>query len=216
MLPSEKSPVPAYTRLLAWPEVFNLNMAARLLGTDNDTAAIYLSRWKKRDMVRSTGERSGVYFNLVLNRNAADDRLVDALRLAYPSAVLIGESVLHNEGWTTQIPQKLQVACLARRSFPTWHQVEFHGRPREWFIRHHDGFVRGGNSFGLPALAPAEALADMFAHPAGHWLPDADDLDIPDELAPDVILAFEALGMELPERLTDIASPQSTQERYRT
>jgi len=42
---------------------------------------------------------------------------VAALEFEYPSAILIGESVLHAAGWITQIPAQLSVAVLRRRSY---------------------------------------------------------------------------------------------------
>lgn len=125
MQPPERLNQSALERLRAGPVVFNVNQATRYLGAgDNDMASVYLARWKKRGMVQNTGSRSGVYFNLVANPKATEEHLVDALLSAFPSAVLIGASVLHDAGWTTQIPSKLQIACLAerdgRRTVPVW------------------------------------------------------------------------------------------------
>jgi hypothetical protein len=161
----------AFERLRAWPAIFNVNQAARYLGTpDNDSASVYLARWKKRRMIQSTGPRSGVYFNLVADPHAAQDKLVDALLLAFPSAVLIGASVLHSAGWTTQIPSKLQVACLGardgRRSVPLWDEVAFFTRPKTWYGRLHSQISRDRSAGVLPALSPAAALPMLTRVPA--------------------------------------------------
>ena len=191
-------PQQGFERLRQWPEFFNLNIAARLLQVDNDTAAVYMTRWKQRGLVEAAGPRAGVYFNLVANRNAPDERLVDAARMEFPAAVLIGESVLHAAGWITQIPAKLQLATPSRRTYPQWDRVQFHGRSEAWYRLHHFCFLKPEKSsfptFGLPALSPADALADVFGH-AGHWHPDPDDLDIPEAAHAAVIRAFERAGV---------------------
>ena len=163
--PPERPNQSAFDRLRAWPVVFNVNQATRYLGAgDNDMASVYLARWKKSGMVQSTGPRSGVYFNLVANPKAAEEHLVDALLFAFSSAVLIGASVLHDAGWTTQIPKKLQIACLAeregRRTVPVWDQVEFFLRPRGWYQQFHGQMLRGENYGALASLTPAAALVD--------------------------------------------------------
>lgn len=200
----DKGNLGAFERLRAWPAVFNVNQAARFLGTpDNDLASVYLARWKKRGMVQSTGPRSGVYFNLVANPHAAQDHLVDALLHAFPSAVMIGASVLHSAGWTTQIPSKLQVACLGaregRRSVPVWDEVAFYTRPKGWYEQLHSQISRDRRAAVLPALLPAAALADACStgsyKDAGEWRPDADDLDIPPECHDEVREAWLAAGL---------------------
>jgi len=194
----------AFERLRAWPVVFNVNQAARYLGTpDNDLASVYLARWKKRGMVQSTGPRSGVYFNLVANPHAAQDHLVDALLLAFPSAVLIGASVLHRAGWTTQIPSKLHVACLGasdgRRSVPLWDEVAFFTRPKAWYEQFHSQISRDRSAGVLPALSPAAALADAYSLASYkdpmEWRPDADDLDIPPECLDEVRATWLTAGL---------------------
>lgn len=200
--PPERPNQSAFDRLRAWPVVFNVNQATRYLGAGgNDMASVYLARWKKSGMVQSTGPRSGVYFNLVANPKAAEEHLVDALLFAFPSAVLIGASVLHDSGWTTQIPSKLQIACLAerdgRRTVPVWDQVEFFLRPREWYQQFHGQLQRGESYGALGSLTPAAALVDAYLRPDGsEWQPDADDLDIPDECKPELASAWKQAGLD--------------------
>jgi len=151
-------------------------------------------------MVQSTGPRSGVYFKLVANPKAAEEHLLDALLFAFPSAVLIGASVFHDAGWTTQIPSKLQIACLAerdgRRTVPVWDQVEFFLRPREWYQQFHPHMQRGETYGPIASLTPAAALVDAYLRPDGsEWQPDADDLDIPDDCKPELESAWKQAGL---------------------
>lgn len=50
--------------------------------------------------------------------------------------------------------------------------------------------------YGLRALPPAVALADLYSDPRG-WHPDPDDLDIPTQEHDSVLSAFELLGVDL-------------------
>jgi hypothetical protein len=114
----------------------------------------------------------------------------------YPSAILCGESVLHAAGWITQIPRQLSVAVLSRPSYVSLHGFDIRGRPLSWFRRIHllvDPSVEK-RVYGLRALTPAVALADLYGDPKA-WHPDPDDLDIPDEDHDAVLSAFELFGV---------------------
>jgi hypothetical protein len=112
---------------------------------------------------------------------AANEHRIDALLMAYPSALLTGESVLHAAGWITQIPQQIHVAVEKRRSYVQMAGVALHPKPLNWFrtvpilLPTQAKF----SSYGLRTLPPAWALADLLADPLA-WHPDADDVDIPD------------------------------------
>lgn len=174
-----------YDRLARLPGVFSLATASRMLDMPRQQTLAYLARWRARKWVEPAGPRAGIYFNRIANTQAADVHRTDALLMLYPSAVLIGESVLHAAGWTTQIPSTLQVAVektSARRSYKQLDGFTLHPRPLSWFAHAH-AQVRspqkaGFNTYGLPTLSPKFALADLYATP-GAWHPDADDLDIP-------------------------------------
>ncbi len=181
----------AYSRLGSMPEVLTLSSAMRLLGMDIDSTRVTLSRWAKAGMLQLAGPRAGIYYNLVANRNAAQDRLVDVIRQVHPMAVLSEASVLHSCGWTTQIPYDLSVNVEQRKTHPALFGVRIHQRSIEWFkaVKAHGGLVSPSeadfSTYGLPALKPAWALADMMIDPDA-WHPDEDDLDIPDGLEPAV------------------------------
>jgi hypothetical protein len=49
--------------------------------------------------------------------------------------------------------------------------------------------------YGMRALPPPLALADLYADPDG-WHPDLDDLDIPDQHHQSVLSTFELVGVE--------------------
>ena len=115
---------------------------------------------------------------------------VKALVMKYPSATLRGASVLHSAGWTTQIPSTLHVAIEARRSYAKIDGVTLFARPVAWFqfMQAQQAWVGAAGkkpsddiaTYGLRALAPAWALADLCADKSGQsWQPDEDDVDVP-------------------------------------
>ncbi len=173
--------VGAVERLKNLPEVFNINTLSRLMGMPKPTVLAYLSRWKAKAWVEQAGPRSGIYFNLLANPLAADQHRVGALLMAYPSAMLMGESVLHAAGWITQIPQELHVAVEKRRSYVQLSGIALHPKPLDWFqaVATVQAAQAKFNTYGLRSLPPAWALADLQADPLA-WHPDADDLDMPD------------------------------------
>lgn len=187
------------------PEVFDLSTLSRMAGLERGMAKKYVSRWAKAELVATAGPRVGIYFNLVRAPDAARTRKVDALRMAYPSAVLVGASVLHAAGWTTQIPARLTVAVATRRSLAALDGFDVSGRTRAWYAVAHADLVAGKDyaTYGLRALSPAMALADLHARPRD-WRPDPDDLDLDDAAWGEVRQAFAALGVEEPGWLADM------------
>jgi hypothetical protein len=131
---------------------------------------------------------------LVLNICALWKKQTTFPSLAY--AGLCGESVLHAAGWITQIPAQLSVAVLSRPSYVSLHGFDIRGRTLSWFRRIHPLLDPAPEKriYGLRALSPALALADLYADPGG-WHPDPDDLHIPDEELETVPSAFEILGV---------------------
>jgi hypothetical protein len=115
----------------------------------------------------------------------------------YPSAILCGESVLHAAGWITQIPAQLSVVVSSRPSYVSLHGFDIRGRSISWFRKIHPQLEPSAEKwvYGLRALPPALALADLYADPDG-WHPDPDDLDIPDSDHDSVLSAFELLGLD--------------------
>lgn len=193
----------AYTsgidRLNQLPAFFSLNTLVRTSGWDRATAKMALSRWTAKRWVKPAGPRAGTYFNLIADKSAADLHLVTAILHEYPSAILGGESVLHSAGWTTQIPSALTVYVEARRSYVGITGVELRGRPVAWFRSlAAAGAIQtngadGINAYGLRFVAPAWALADLYAHDDG-WHPDEDDLDITQEQTEEVYAVCQTMG----------------------
>jgi hypothetical protein len=172
--------VGALERLNNLPEVFNVNTLSRLMGMPKPTVLAYLTRWKAKAWVEQAGPRSGIYFNLLANPLAASEYRIDALLMAYPSAMLMGESVLHAAGWITQIPQQVHVAVEKRRSYVQMTGFALHPKPLDWFktVAVLKPAQAKFNTYGLRTLPPAWALADLLADPLA-WHPDADDVDVP-------------------------------------
>ncbi len=189
--------------LMALPAVFSLPMLQACLGGDASKAAIYATRWHTRGLLKRAGPRLGIYYNRVRDPQGSQASRPEAARLAFPSAVLTGSTVLHDAGWTTQIPQVMEVAVLARRSYPAVDGLSFHGRTRAWYGQVHDWIIRGGV---VPALKPAMALADAWADPE-LWHPDPDDLEAQDVDWPAAREAFEVLGLAWPADYPEVGVP---------
>jgi len=199
----------ALERLRMMEDVFDRAAVERLNGFTRKEASVYLTRWRRAGLVQSAGFRSGIYYNLSRHEEPDGEMRLRALQMAYPTAVLMGESVLHAAGWTTQIPQRMSVAVLNRRSYFEIDGVDVHPRPKRWFRRVHPHLVgpreADFSTYGLDALPPALALADTLADRIG-WHPDVDDLD-PGEIeenAGAVTEAFELLGAEMPGEIAEL------------
>lgn len=163
-------------RLLALPPVFTLQDVRRL-GLSDGAEHIFIMRMSQAGRIAPAGPRASVYFNLVRDGQGPLNRRVEAAAMLYPSAVVVGAAVLHAEGWITQIPQVVDLAVLERRSTRQVDGINFVVRPKSWYFEHADHIVPATESaFGVPALAPAAALAD--ARERGDlWVPDDDDID---------------------------------------
>lgn len=199
-------------RLRRLPEVFTLSAMASVGSMSRKMATVYLSRWTAAGLVEASGPRSGVYFNLIRNPEISGEMRLKALLATYPSAILAGETVLHNAGWTTQIPRQTSVAVISRRSYAQLNGFEVSGRPRSWFMKVHPWLLKPEEAefptYGLRSLPPAFALADLYGT-KGAWHPDPDDLDIEDDQMEAVAEAARILDVDLPGFLHagDTASP---------
>jgi hypothetical protein len=95
----------------------------------------------------------------------------------------------------------MSVAVLARASYIALHGFEIHGRSLSWFKKvHHARAANAESVYGLCALPPALALADLYKDPKA-WHPDVDDLDIPSQETSAVLRAAKLLKVTLPEPL---------------
>ena len=183
-------------RLLPMPEVFDLGMFVMASGLDKESAKVNLSRWASKGYIEMAGPKAGIYYRRLAATMGASEQIEAAVRMLYPSATICGPSVLHRAGWTTQIPQQLHVAIETRPSVAQLFNVVLYERPIEWFRAIHQnrgfeaevGIQPSGLPAGLRALKPAWALADMYSARDG-WVPDDDDLDIPESVAVDRELA---------------------------
>jgi hypothetical protein len=187
----------ALTRLRELPEAFTFAGFCKLNRFSNNAASVCLRRWKKKGLIEPAGERAKIYFNKLRSPQIDSELRVAALLFEYPSAILCGESVLHAAGWITQIPAQLSVAVLSRPSYVSLHGFDICGRPITWFRKIHPLLEPTAEKrvYGLRALPPPLALADLYADPDG-WHPDPDDLDIPDQDRDSVLSAFELLGLD--------------------
>jgi hypothetical protein len=187
----------ALARLRELPEAFTFAGFCKLNRFSNNVAAVCLRRWKDKGLIEPAGDRARIYFNKLRSPQVDSSLRVAALLFEYPSAILCGESVLHAAGWITQIPAQLSVAVLSRPSYVSLNGFDIRGRPLSWFRRIHPLLDPSEQKrvYGLRALPPALALADLYADPKG-WHPDPDDLDIPEQDHDSVGSAFELFGLD--------------------
>lgn len=200
MTPGGATYTGAIERLRLLPEVFDLNTAVLVLRTTRASARVMLTRWADRGFVEHAGPRAGLYLRRFESQMERGEQLQRALRMLYPSATLMGATVLHAAGWTTQIPARLQVAVEARPSYTALAGIDLHPRSVEWFrLVHGAGGFEAPNSEsarGLRALKPAWALADLQGRD-GVWQPDEDDLDLPEGAQDEITEASRLLGAGL-------------------
>jgi hypothetical protein len=152
-----KTTISAYERLSALPAVFRGADLTVRFQWSSKTASHYLYLWKRRNLVAGLGGHSDVFANLVVSREPDWEA---ALRVAMPSAVLVGVEVLRRAGWTTQIPFRAEVAVSSAE--PTYQVEHFDVKPRPpgWFKLLAPGMVRP--SPRAPATLTASwALAEM-------------------------------------------------------
>lgn len=196
------SRISAVKRLLVLPDAFSLATCATLLGVTNGAARVMLARWTAANYVQPSGSRTGFYFNVLKNRNAPDECLARAIKHIYPSAMVRGATVLHAAGKTTQVPHQIDVAVLGRADRAKTTGFSERAKPRRWYATLHGMWDKDG-LFGLPALQPEAALADLYAT-EGDWHPDVDDLEVDELDWPKFKAACDILGIEVPEQLRDL------------
>lgn len=186
--------VSSLDRLKSLPQVFTLNTAAALLGCNPKMASTYIGRWKKQELVSSLGPRTGVHFNLLLNPEAESDLRMEAIAYVYPGCLRGGVTALHSAGWTTQIPQEMDIMVHSRRSYAEIDDVAIHGRTLKWVKLARNWLSDKG---ALPLLHPAFALADCVA--SGLWCPDPDDIEWDEVDISELFEAFRQLDVKIPE-----------------
>ncbi|WP_029954257.1 hypothetical protein [Achromobacter sp. DH1f] len=183
--------VSAIARLKSLPAVFSLAELCRLQKMPVEAAKVWVKRMARADLIQFVGPRAGLYFNLLRFPNAPQDNLLEAVGRLYPDAVVLGAHVLHAYGWVTQIPQIIDVAVTPRRSMAAVNGVHLCPRPRTWYLEQQaaGAILRYGESpFALDSLTPAAALQDLRAHGTSEmWVPDPDDLYIPEDQEEGVI-----------------------------
>lgn len=203
-------------RLMDMPACFSGNDFMRLSGLSPQSASVALSKLKAKGLIDTAGIRSGIYFNLVADRNARENCKIEALLRIYPSAVLIAESVLHAAGWITQIPSLIHVAVLERLSYQSLDGFLIEGKSKDWYRNIHpellDEKTATFPTYGLKALPPAIALMDMVR--AGVVM-EPDDLDIPEESQSEVVDVFKNNQVRLPNGYILTEQTSGSQRRMR-
>lgn len=82
------------------------------------------------------------------------------LQQSMPLAVVIGIEALRREGWTTQIPYRLDIAVECESAEFQDERFVIQLRTAAWFNAI-SPYLKGDRTLGIPWLSPAWALADM-------------------------------------------------------
>jgi hypothetical protein len=187
----------ATTRLANLPEVFTGGDLTVLFGWKSAICSSYLASWRKAGLIKSLGGRSDVHMNLVRNRQANPEA---ALRRVFAQAVKVGVDVLREAGWTTQIPNTIEVAVAVGSASYALEGFTITMRTAKWFERVAPGLDKLAQ--GIDHLQPAWALADMLARAQdgrvrNAWLLDPDDIDL-DSVRNDkgLVAALAAFGLD--------------------
>lgn len=192
----------AMQRLRSWPEAFNVNQATQRLDGDAGRARLYLKRWVTQGLIQPAGLKTGWYYNTTLHPEAPQRMFLTVLQAVYPGAVVVGASVLHRSGWCTQMPTDLHIA-VPKRCTQTMQGVVVHSRSPAWYRDMRDHMTIQ-SEFGLPALKPAMALADLAKEQKGQL--DLNMYDIPEtELAVvlDALKTLPGQGLSTEDNLGD-------------
>lgn len=199
--------------LLDLPEVFTTTDAILVLQQTPENTRAYLSRWRSKGLVSSLGPKTGVHFNLVRDPNGNKNHFDEAVLRKFPSAVLGGLNVLHDEGWTTQVPHIRELYVPRRRSYPKVDSLRFLQRTEEWFAKVHKyiDYAPCSNK-SLPRLAPSFVLVDALVSQDG-WTPDFDDLDFEELSSEDLALAGQVLGYDPKEFYDEEFAAQMAQAK---
>ncbi len=198
----------AIERLQGLPQIFRGADLTVRFAWSSKTASQYLYLWKQRGLVSALGGHSDVFANLLRN---PDPNWELAVRMAMPSAILIGVEALRRAGWTTQIPRLPTIAVKASGKCYATPHFRVERRPAAWFDTVKGHSERSPD--GLPSLSPAWALADMLAGGGWHRADiDPDDLDLSEVSVADRsawTLACQALAVPVEAQAACVELSQS-------
>jgi len=194
------------------PGVFSLRDVVIRHGLSEAAARQYCWRWGNAGMVTPVGPRIGVFYNLVVEPNK-EYLLAAALEkaLGIRPYVIVGHSALNDAGWTTQMPQRIELALLVTRethSYPMIDGVDILPRPLAWFQAMKPGIA--GQLHGIAILPPEHALVDTLRtrllhgnEPNRGWRPGADDIDPFDINANESLVRMReiAAAIKVPEKI---------------
>jgi hypothetical protein len=212
----------AIQRLSDLPEVFSRNTLMRTTGWTKSEAAIYLMRWSKKEWVKASGPRTNIFYNQFKNPAAREEHFAKALKETYALPVLRGASVLRSAGWSTQIPNKVQLAVVNQKTTARVDGAEVVLRSGRWFQEVKDHLLKPSDTewatYGFLSLTPAMALADMWVQKESedNWHPDPDDLDFEAKDWEEVRKCFKILNTPVPSVYEDWFGKVFEEEQGRT
>ncbi|AJD54305.1 hypothetical protein SAMN02744133_10826 [Thalassospira xiamenensis M-5 = DSM 17429] len=215
----------AISRLSDLPSVFSVEDLIAGGISDRRSAHVYVNRWLKADLIGSIAPYSGIYFKVLHDDRATERCRRMALQAIHPEAVLIGHSLLHGNGWTTQPCRRFQLAVEAKKAGkslckPGEHKMlgdfELFAVDPDWFARLAKWIVPATSfniadmsltTYGYNALRPAAAfvedLAQLRADRASFLDPDDYELDEMHAARDELIEVSAKLNCKLPSWVLD-------------
>lgn len=155
----------------SWPPVIGRTELSRRTGLTCGVLKQRINRLIKAGFLRKAGPRSGIYYNLIAEPDWRA-HLHDAIVLRWPSAVLVGPSVLSGLGIQTQIPEQTWVAVMDSGSTASLDGVATVRRNRKWFAAMN---AQPHDDLPMRALTARQAIQD--ATQFGDVPFDPDDCD---------------------------------------
>jgi len=193
---NKKKQVSAFERLGSLPDVFRGADLTVRFGWTSKTASQSLYQWKQRNLIGALGGHSDVFVNRLVSPHPQWEK---AMRLAMPTAVIVGLEALRQAGWSTQVPHRPSVAVSKAQSVFTVNPYTVEPRAPGWFQTVADGTVTKPVG-GLPILKPAWALADLLRQHAwgdfGLWPDDIEWSEVSTPDKNDWSKACRAFGLE--------------------
>lgn len=147
--------ISAVERLRCLPEVFRGASLTTRFQWSSKTASQYLYLWRLRGLVVPFGGHSDVFANTLVCR---DVQWAQALKMAMPSAIVMGIEALRIAGWITQVPRVPTVAVNRKDPVYATEHFEVTRRSPAWFDLVAPGVMAVQP---VPVLHPAWALADL-------------------------------------------------------
>ncbi|KAF0805092.1 hypothetical protein A6D6_02602 [Alcanivorax xiamenensis] len=164
-------------------------------GSSDDEAMAQVLRWLESGRVRQVAPPRPVFVRCAVGEVLADEHLATALRLAFPSLVIIGGSALWRHQVSRERDARLDCAVSEETDGCVFSSVRLHRRPSEWLREVSQAGGLRGQWLRVPLLSPEMAVADAAAF-TDVWVPDQGSVDW-DSLDPEAISTAQSIMRSL-------------------